>query len=172
MDVLPEVEAELSRLTRDYDVKQSQYQSILQRLGVAELSESAVQSEDVTFRIIDPPFLPDYPIIPNRPLLLTLVLLVGLGVGGGLAFFANQLQPVFHDPITLREATGLPVLGTVLEMQTRTGDRKRILQLAAFGSALLVLFLIFVVVSEFHDTGSKLVQSFASNFWIKDVKPL
>ncbi|MCH8133243.1 MAG: hypothetical protein IIA30_11890, partial [Myxococcales bacterium] len=27
MDVLPEVEAELSRLTRDYDVKQSQYQS-------------------------------------------------------------------------------------------------------------------------------------------------
>jgi len=159
IDVLPGVEAELSRLTRNYDVKQAQYRSLLQRLEVAVLSESAEQSEEVKFRVIDPPFLPDKPAAPNRPLFLAIVLLLGLGAGGGLAFLRNQLQPVFNDPITLREVTGLPVLGSISLMQSREGYRKHSYQLATFSSALLALGLVFVVFLLLHDPGSKLMQS-------------
>jgi len=158
-DVLPEVEAELSRLTRDYDVSQAQYQSLLQRLDVAKLSESAEQSEEVQFRIIDPPLMPLGPASPNRPLLLLGVLILGLGVGGGLSFLINQLRPVFHDSVALRLATGLPVLGSVTVMRTHERRAGRVRQVGAFGGALFVLCLICVAVLLFQEQGSLLVRS-------------
>ena len=96
VNVLPEVEAELARLTRDYDVKRTQYESLLERLQVAELSESAEENEDIKFRVFDPPLMPDDPASPNRPTLVMITLLVGLGAGGGLAFLLNRLNPVFQ----------------------------------------------------------------------------
>ena len=158
-DVLPEVEAELKRLTRDYDVTQTQYQSLLQRLEVAELSESAEQSEEVQFRIIDPPLSPLEPASPNRILLLLAVFIVGLGAGGGLSILGNQLRPVFHDSIALREATGLPVLGSVTVMRTHERYASRVRQLSAFGGAILGLCLVCAVVLVFQEPGSLLLRS-------------
>ncbi len=158
-DVLPEVEAELKRLTRDYDVTQTQYQSLLQRLDVAELSESAEQSEEVQFRIIDPPLSPLDPSAPNRPLLLLGILIVGLGAGGGISFLGNQLRPVFHDSVALRQATGLPVLGSVTVMRTHERHASRIRQISAFGGAIIGLCLVFAVVLFLQESGSLLVRS-------------
>ena len=158
-DVLPQVEAELSRLTRDYDVKQTQYQSLLQRLEVAELSESAEQSEQVQFRVIDPPLLPIGPSTPNRPLLLFGVLVLGLGVGGGLAFIGNRLNPVFQDSIALRDITGLPVLGSVSIMRTseRLTTQKR--QFGAFARSIAALCILCVILLLLHEPGSALLRS-------------
>ncbi len=136
IDVLPQVEAELARLTRDYDVKQTQYQNLLQRLEVAELSESAEQSEDVKFRIIDPPLLPDTPAAPNRPLIIALVLLSGLAAGGAVAFLLNRMKPVFSSAKVLRDAIGLPVLGAVQIMRTKERRQWRKAQLVSFCGAL------------------------------------
>lgn len=159
IDVLPEVEAELARLTRDYDVQQAQYQSLLQRLDVAELSESAEQSEEVQFRIIDPPFLPDSPVAPNRPLLLLGVLVVGFGAGGGIAFLLNQLKPVFHDALSLRTITGLPVLGAVTRLQTAGRRFARARQITLMAASFMFLCLAFVVVFVFHESGGQFVRS-------------
>ena len=159
VDVLPQVEADLARLNRDYDVKQAQYQSLLQRLEVAELSESADQSENVDFQVIEPPVLPTKPAAPNRPLLLTAVLAAAFAAGGGLAFLGNQLRPVFTDPRSLRLATGLPVLGTVRVLQTRERRSRRIAQLGSFGLAVSVLCVAFVAVLLLNDPGSEFAQS-------------
>ena len=159
IDVLPQVEAELTRLTRDYDVKQAQYQSLLQRLEVAELSESAEQSEDVKFRVIDPPRMPDRPTAPNRPLIIVLVLLGGLGAGAVVAFLANQLKPVFSNVRTLKTAVGLPVLGSVQVMRTSERQRWRMAQLATFGVGLIALGVVFTVALLMHEDGSQMLQS-------------
>ncbi len=159
VDVLPQVEADLARLTRDYDVKRAQYQSLLQRLNVAELSESAEQSEEVQFRIIDPPLLPANPAAPNRPLFLIGVLLVGLAAGGGVSFLGNQLKPVFQDTVTLRKVTGLPVLGSVSVMRTSDRRNKRLQQLGSFGIAFMALCVLCVVVLLFQESGSIIVRS-------------
>jgi len=159
VDVLPEVEAELMRLTRDYDVTEVQYQSLLQRLDVAELSESAEQSDEVQFRIIDPPLLPRKPASPNRPLLLFGVLFVGLAAGGGLSFLVNQLRPVFHDSIALREATGFPVLGSVTVMRSHERQASRIRQLGAFGCVIVGLCAACVAVLLYEESGSLLIRS-------------
>ena len=158
IDVLPEVEAELARLNRDYDVKQAQYQSLLQRIEVAELSESAERSEDVKFRVIDPPIKADKPAAPNRPLLLAAVLLGGLAAGGGIAFLANQLRPVFSDKRTLGQVTGFPVLGSIVAMRTDERARTHTRQLSSFAIAMIALVAMFLFVFLFQGPASQLVQ--------------
>jgi polysaccharide chain length determinant protein (PEP-CTERM system associated) len=159
VDVLPRIEAELARLNRDYDVKQAQYRSLLQRLEVAELSESVEQSEDVKFQIVNPPLVPVDPAAPNRPMLLAMVLMLALGAGGAVAFLGDQLKPVFTDPKTIRTITGLPVLGTVGILDTAHRRRRRVAQIGAFGATLATLGALFVVVFLFQAPWGQFMRS-------------
>lgn len=114
VDTIPEVEAQLARLNRNYEVTKKQYEALVQRLESARLSEGAEQSGDnIKFRIIDPPVTPLTPSGPNRFLFISVVLLVGLGAGIGLAFLLNELYPVFSTSDELTRHLGLPVLGVV-----------------------------------------------------------
>ena len=122
VNTIPEVEAELARLNRDYDVNKQQYTAMVQRLESARISEQAGQSTDkVKFRIIEPAVVPRRPIGPNRPLLLTGVLLLSLGAGVALALLLDQLRPAFCSRARLRDVTGLPVLGSITRMQQLIG---------------------------------------------------
>jgi len=59
VEAIPEVEAELARLNRDYEVNKQQYDTLVQRLESAKISEQAEQSADnVKFRVIEPPIVP------------------------------------------------------------------------------------------------------------------
>jgi polysaccharide chain length determinant protein (PEP-CTERM system associated) len=114
MDAIPQVEAELSQLNRDYQVNKAQYDQLLQRLESARISQRADQSTgEVKFRVIEPPTVPSVPSGPERTLLSALVLLAGLGAGIGFALLLQQIRPVFSTKDTLRQVTGLPVLGSV-----------------------------------------------------------
>jgi polysaccharide chain length determinant protein (PEP-CTERM system associated) len=113
MNVLPEVEAELARLNRDYGTNRTQYEQLLQRLASARLTDQADRNDDLTFKIIEPPTLPLSPAAPKRLLLLAGVLIAGLGMGGGIAWLMSQLKPVFVSPRQLRDAfKDLPLLGS------------------------------------------------------------
>ena len=46
-------------------------------------------------------------------MLLAAVLAAALGSGAGLSFVLAQLRPVFSNAFALREASGLPVIGSV-----------------------------------------------------------
>lgn len=127
VDTVPEVEAKLARLNRDYEVTKTQHAALLARLESARLSSEAGQSsEDVKFKVIEPPIVPAKPIAPNRLLLNLATLAVGLAAFFGITFFILQLKPVFLTKDALAEATGLPVLGTVsMILDASTKKRKR-----------------------------------------------
>ncbi len=97
IDTAPEVEAEYSRLTRDYDVVKAQYNELVSRLDRARISEQAEQTGVVRFEVIDPPSVSIEPVAPNRPRLIC------HGAGRRpcgrrrLAFVLNQLRPVFDN---------------------------------------------------------------------------
>jgi polysaccharide chain length determinant protein (PEP-CTERM system associated) len=116
MNELPEVEAELARLTRDYGSNQTQYRQLLQRLDSARLTDEADRSEDLKVKVIDPPVLPIFPASPKRGLLIVGVLMGGLGAAGGLAWLLAQLKPVFSNLRELRKVIELPVLGFVSQL--------------------------------------------------------
>jgi polysaccharide chain length determinant protein (PEP-CTERM system associated) len=160
VDTIPEVEAELARLNRDYNITKVQYESLVKRRESARLSEQAEQkSDDIKFRIIDPPTLPRKPSAPDRFILLTMVLLGALGAGVGLAFVLNELRPVFLNARVLREITGLPVLGSVSMKLMPKEKLKLRFQLAFFVLISLGLLATYGGALLFEDKGVHLTQT-------------
>jgi polysaccharide chain length determinant protein (PEP-CTERM system associated) len=113
-NALPQIEAEYKQLTRDYEVMRARYDKLLERREQAQIS-GAVEASDagMGFRIIDPPQVPLTPSAPDRPRLMTAVLLAALGCGFGFAFLMTQVKTTFNDERKLREASGISVLGSV-----------------------------------------------------------
>ena len=113
IDSIPKVEAELQELDRDYLVLKQQYEELLERRESARLSEQVEQNtDDVKFRVIDPPFVPSKP-SSNKPLFTLAVLGAALGAGGALAFALSLLRPVFYTAEEIATRTGRPLIGTV-----------------------------------------------------------
>lgn len=158
LDTAPEVEAEFTRLTRDYDVTQTQYNNLLQRLEQARVSEDAQQTGIVDFQIVDPPSAPFNPVFPTRPVLLAAVLFLALAVGTGVAWLLCKLRPVFNHSRSLAEITGLPVIGVVslawIERH-RSALRRDYLRYATVGG---LLILATGLITVMHEPGSRLVQ--------------
>ena len=124
-NAMPQIDAEYKQLTRDYEVIRTRYDKLLERREQAQIS-GAVEASDagMGFRIIDAPQVPLVPSAPDRPRLMTLVLLAALGCGLGFAFLMMQLKVTFEDERRLREATGISVLGSV-PMTLSDRQRKR-----------------------------------------------
>ena len=140
----PEVETQMAQLNRDYQVNKASYEKLVESREAAKLSgELSSSTEMMTFRIIDPPTLPLTPAGPNRPFLLSAVLLAALLCGVVVALLISQIRPTFLSPAELRESTGFPVLGTVsmnwtdAESAKRKGDRYR------FAISIASLFFVF-----------------------------
>lgn len=110
---MPEVEAEMARLTRDYDVIRNNYQALLGSLERENLSREVLESDEMEFRVIDPPTSDLNPVAPRRSLFTAFVMMLSLGIGFVVAYIINQVKPVIDRMETLQKALSLPVLGSV-----------------------------------------------------------
>lgn len=139
-NAVPQVEAELAQLNRDYQVNKSNYEKLLERRESAKISGQLGSATDLmSFRIIDPPTVPDLPSGPNRTRLYSVVFLGALLAGIAVAFAISQIRPTFHSQVSLREATGRPILGSIPMIWTSAEKIKRRKRLYAFGISLLSL---------------------------------
>jgi len=113
----PAFAAEQGQIERDYQVMKDQYDKMLSdRENLRVQAQAQTQSDAIKFKTIDPPSASRAPAAPNRPLLLTGVLIVALGGGIGAAFALSQLRTTYPTAQKLERATGLPVIGSVSEM--------------------------------------------------------
>ena len=160
VNTIPEVEAEYAQLMRDYDQFKRLYSEIMLKKERERLGDVGDERDVVRFNIIEPPTAGLEPVSPMRTLLLIGVLILGLAMGGGVAYIMHQLHPVFHDVHTLRQLSGRPVLGAV-DMAWR-GSGSRTLQRTGIGSfvaAATGLLLIFISSVVFQDLGRQLLQT-------------
>ncbi len=158
VDTVPEVEAEFSRLNRDYDVTRSQYTALVERLDKANLGEQAESTESIRFEVIDPPAAAFDPVKPNRMLLMVAVLIVGLSAGAALAYLLHMLKPVFHSSRALNQITGLPVLGVVSMTWLDRYKSRQLKSYAWFSVGIAFLVIAFVVALQLQPLGVRLAQ--------------
>ncbi len=153
VDTVPEVEAQLARLNRDYDVTRARYNMLLERLENARMGSTADdRTSDVKFRIIEPPNRPIEPIGPNRLAFLVVTLMAGLAAGLGFTFMMDQLRPVYITRHDLSERTGLPVLGAVGVVLMPQQRAIRRMQTVFFAMGILALLVAFGVAVSLQDT--------------------
>lgn len=139
-NAVPQVEAELAQLNRDYQVNKSNYEKLLERRESAKISGELGSATDLmSFRIIDPPTVPDIPAGPDRSKLYSMVFLGAMLAGIGIAFVISQIRPTFHSQVSLREITGRPILGSIPMIWTSKEKIKRRKRLYAFALSLLSL---------------------------------
>ncbi|MEO1594042.1 MAG: XrtA system polysaccharide chain length determinant [Pseudomonadota bacterium] len=159
VNTIPQVEAELSRLNRDYDVVKRNYEQFLQQLEAANIGNDIDETiDDVQFRIIDPPFSAQTPVGPPRVIFLSVVLVAALGIGTVVAFAFNLLSPVFFTAASLTSLTGIPVLGAIQLVQDKRTRRAKRFERVAIAGALLVLLGVFVGAIMFADQAPDLMN--------------
>jgi polysaccharide chain length determinant protein (PEP-CTERM system associated) len=158
VNTVPEVEAELARLNRDYEVTRARYLDLVQRRETARISEDADKQGVVRFQRIDPPTVSFEPVAPKRKLLLVIVLLAGIGAAAALAYLMNQLRPVYQNARVLAQTTGLTVLGTVSRTWVARHRQEERRNLMAFSGAAALLLIVCVAILIWHDAGVRLAQ--------------
>ncbi len=110
---MPEVEAELSQLNRDYAIVRKNYEELVARRESASLGEKIDLTTKVAdFRVVEPPRVSPTPARPSRMLVAVLGFLAAIAAGFGVAFGLTQVFPTVQDARNLREIGGRPILGS------------------------------------------------------------
>jgi polysaccharide chain length determinant protein (PEP-CTERM system associated) len=151
LDTAPQVEAEYSQLTRDYDVNRTQYTALLSNYEKARLGEQADSAGSVRFEIVQPPTASFTPVFPKRVVFLAGVLFGALAVGLALTYLLTLLRPVVGTAQSLTKLTGLPVLGVVsaaFPARIRADARSSVLKFAAGLGCLTFAFIVVIVLSR------------------------
>lgn len=152
----PALAAEQGQIDREYQVLKDQYDKLLSdREQVRIRSQAQTETDAVKFNVVDPPTLPRAPTAPNRPLLLTGVLILGLGAGVAGAFGLAQLTTTFSTASRLEKASGMPVIGSIAEVVTAAQIEMRRKKLMMFvgGAAGLVVAFVGLLGVEFLQRG-------------------
>jgi polysaccharide chain length determinant protein (PEP-CTERM system associated) len=111
---IPQAEAELAQLNRDYDIMRKNYDQLVARREAASLGVKIDETSGLAdIRLVDPPQVAPTAVVPSRRMLAALFTLLALAAGAGVAYALTQFHPVITDARALRELTRRPVLGTV-----------------------------------------------------------
>jgi hypothetical protein len=116
---------------------------LVARRNSTDIANAAdTKTERIQFRIVDPPQVPTVPVAPNRPLLVTIVLALGVGAGLAVPLLMMQLDHSFATLGQLRNL-GIPILGSVSRLSIGAGQRHAALQMIGVTASALLLFAIY-----------------------------
>ena len=107
-------EAVIETMAGEAAVTREQVQELRDQLQVAKLEQRlSTTDHGAVFRVVEAPRTPSTPVSPNRPRILLMGLIVGVGLGGVVAFAREQLDSSFRNFDELETATGLRVLAGI-----------------------------------------------------------
>lgn len=111
---VPLQEQQLTKLQRDYAVNDRIYESLLQRLETAKISETLEESDKgPKFRILEPARLPLEPVKPKKGLILLAGLAVGFALGFVLVYLLELSNTSIRNLDEARDVLTLPIFGSI-----------------------------------------------------------
>jgi polysaccharide chain length determinant protein (PEP-CTERM system associated) len=110
----PMVEQQFKEITRNYQTALELYNDLLKKRDSSTMATSLEhQQESETFRILDPPSLPNSPSSPNRLALIGGGTGAGLALGLGVLYLLAMLDKAMYTERDVETCLKLPVLTTV-----------------------------------------------------------
>jgi polysaccharide chain length determinant protein (PEP-CTERM system associated) len=138
---VPEVEAALTRLNRDYTVVKKNHDALLDRRESARLSRAReLKAEEVQFRVVEPPVVPTLPSGPPRGLFIIATIVVGIGAGVGVSGLLFVISGAISSVVGLKEQFRVPVFGVVSVVDSLASRRLKPLKVFACFGTLVLLF--------------------------------
>jgi hypothetical protein len=137
IDNTPVRAIDLAKISRTYEIVLKKYQDLLAKSFDSQLSQNMEQQQKGEhFRLVDPAYLPETPVRPNRFVIVLLGLLAGLGAGAGLAILQENMDTSFKAREDLDGYITAPVLATLPEVTTRGSvlEQRRTRQILALAS--------------------------------------
>jgi uncharacterized protein involved in exopolysaccharide biosynthesis len=126
---IPEVEQELARLRRDYDVNNDIYNNFLRRLEEAKVSkELEASKKGEVFRILQAAPLPLTPVRPNPLQTVLMGVAAGLGLNALLVFLLAQHDTSIQSAEEAHKLLGLKVLAGVPRHRSRRQSARAVLK--------------------------------------------
>jgi polysaccharide chain length determinant protein (PEP-CTERM system associated) len=139
----PKREQELLSLNRDYGNLKQLYSSLLNRkleAGIAVSMEKKQKGEQ--FRVIDPAKVPTRPVKPDMKKILLISIVVGLGLGGGLAYVLEMMDTSYRNPDEVEKELKVPVLVSMPIRHTEQEIKRRRVKEAVKGASVAVGFVL------------------------------
>ena len=119
----PAIEEQAMQLQGRANTLRTQYQQISENLLKAQNSaRMASEQRAEHLSLVEPANLPDRPYSPNRPLIIALGAVAGLGLGILLALGLELLRRPVRSPRQIQDL-GLPMIGVVPLLKTKTKSR-------------------------------------------------
>jgi len=143
LKMAPEVERDYAQLLRDYDIAQERFRGIEDRLRDAALGQALeTQQRGGRFTLIREPYRPTSPDSPNRLGIILLGLVLGGGLGVGMAALRESSDPSVRSMRDLLEITDIKALAAVPVMRNAADRKRRIVAWSAAGAiaAIAVVF--------------------------------
>ncbi len=151
VNTVPEIEAQLVALNRDYHITKDKYEEFLKRRESASIAESVDQTtESVQFKVIEAPRVEYKAVGPNRILYSSGVLFLALGAGLGFSFLLSQVRPVVMSGRQMAQLTGLPILGSVSAVVSPAQRTRRALMVISYFSLFAMLLVSYGVLMGWY----------------------
>ena len=152
--LVPEVEAKMKKLTRDYEVIKKNYEILRTRLESARISADRDEGGNrVNFRIIEAASMPALPSGPPRAMLLVAVLLASLAAGVAITALLAVTQVTYGSVHHLKRDFPNNVIGVisvVADEEGRRRERREIFLLSAGSIAsFLAMFILLYLESRY-----------------------
>lgn len=115
-------------------------------IPVEKLLQNERSAAEAGFRIVEPPTAKTAYPASSHLLWATLIFLVSVAAGVGIARLQSIRSPVFHDRASLSQITGLPVISVVSHAWLAQEHAQRRREIILFGIATVLLLIGFAVV--------------------------
>ncbi len=124
VEAAPVRESELVELMRDYDILKVTYNDLLRKSESSKLAVSLEQRQiGEQFKIVDGARLPEKPISPDRPRIITMGAAIGLMFGLVLVGLLEYRDSTLKTDADVVSALALPVLALIPPMVTKAEER-------------------------------------------------
>ncbi len=129
LEGLPETAQQFSDLTRDYQGAEKNYEHLLEEKNASAMAAAMEQgAKGETFRVLDPPTMPEEPIKPQLLLCSLFACAGGIGAGVLLGLAAELRDKRINNERDVAYYLPVPLLAS-LPMIARGEEKKRFLQL-------------------------------------------